>query len=460
MNRSLVFVFAVLLLIGITGNSSANERNHAEATADSLRSIFELQSGDEVGIDSTTTLDDYLMLALKRSPALRAAYFNWIAELRKTDAAGALPDPKFSYGYFIENVETRVGPQEHRFSLRQAFPWFGTLGAMEDVAFAQAQAAEQRFESERQRLFYEIKAAYYDLYRLGQDIRITRENFELLTFWEKVARAKYKVGLKQYPDVIKAQVELGKLEDQIQSLNERREPLAARLRAALDLPADTKIPIPTSLEFSETTLDDDEVIETVVRENPDLRALNFLVEKAEAGVDLAHKKTLPSFSLGVDYIATGDALDPTLPESGKDPWVVGASISLPIWFGKNKAQRQEAEARKRSAEYRKEESENRLIAYAENVLFAQSDALRKTKLYRDGLVPKAEQALNATYSAYQAGEADFLELLDAQRELLKFQLTVEHEKVNLAKALAELEMLTNSRIEEFQINNRNQGTSN
>jgi outer membrane protein TolC len=68
--------------------------------------------------------------------------------------------------------------------------------------------------------------------------------------------------------------------------------------------------------------------------------------------------------------------------------------------------------------------------------------MRKTRLYRDGLIPKAEQSLNANYTAYQAGETDFLNLLDAQRQLLDFQLQFERSKSDLAIKRAEIEMIT------------------
>jgi outer membrane protein TolC len=57
-------------------------------------------------------------------------------------------------------------------------------------------------------------------------------------------------------------------------------------------------------------------------------------------------------------------------------------------------------------------------------------------------VPKAEQALNASYAAYQAGETDFLNLLDAQRQLLDFQLMFERSRTDLAMRGAEIEMIT------------------
>ena len=76
---------------------------------------------------------------------------------------------------------------------------------------------------------------------------------------------------------------------------------------------------------------------------------------------------------------------------------------------------------------------------AEQAVFEHDDALRKLRLYRDGLVPKAEQSLNVSYAAYQAGELDFLSLIDAQQTLLSFELMLERAITDEMQSSAELE---------------------
>jgi outer membrane protein TolC len=389
-------------------------------------------------------LDDYLAIATNHNPALKAAFYNWKAELEKAGYAGALPDPMFTYSYFVENVETRVGPQNHRFGLMQSFPWFGTLGAKKAIATEAANAAYQKYNAEKLRLYYQVKAAYYDYFYLGRDLSLTRDNMELLKFWESVARTRYKVALKQHPDVIKAQVELGKLEDRLLSLEEQIRPTKARFHAALNTGNSLEIPIPTEIYLEEAQLNRDSVIELAISNNPDISAIQHLMDKEQAGIRLADRSSLPNFTLGVNYIETGEASNPQMDESGKDPWMVNIGINLPIWFGKNSSRKEEAKSRYNSARQNLVDIRNRIVVHIERVLFEYEDALRKARLYRDGLIPKAEQSLNANYAAYQAGETDFLNVLDSQRQLLNFQLIYEKARRNMAKKKAELEMITGS----------------
>ncbi|MDF1545516.1 MAG: TolC family protein [bacterium] len=426
---------------------SASATNPNQAVADSLFSAYEPDSQIVFRTDSTTGLDDYLAYAALQSPSLRQAFYHWKAALEKTGYAGVLPDPMLSYGYFIENVETRVGPQNQRFSLKQSIPWFGTLGSKKDIANESANIAYRKYQAEKLKLFYSVRSAYYDLYYIGRDIELTSDNLELLKFWESVARTKYKVALKKHPDVIKAQVELGKLEDRLLTLQDQVGPMAARLRAEVNLPDTISISIPSMIEIVETEVEPQVVIANALQYNPNLNAISHLIDKERAGVRLAGKASSPNFTFGVDYIETGDALNPSMDESGKDPFVFGVGINLPIWFGKNNAKKNEAKAKLQAAKYGYADAQNRLVAFAEKIVFQYSDALRKTRLYRDGLIPKAEQALNASYAAYQVAETDFLNVLDAQRQLIAFQLRYERAVADLATSRAKIEMITGSELD-------------
>jgi cobalt-zinc-cadmium efflux system outer membrane protein len=433
----------LLLALSFLAQPAAGmSRDEARQLSDSLSTVYVAADADTVFDPAAAGLEDYLAFAARQSPELRAAFYQWQAAMKRAGYVGAMPDPVVAYSYFIESVETRVGPQIQRVALKQAFPWFGTLGARKDVAWESANAAYHRLQSEMLELFYRVKNAYCEYYYLGREISVTRENLQLLEFWESIARAKYRVGLQQHPDVIKAQLELGKLEDQLLTLEDRADPAAARLRAIMGLAGDVALPLPDSLHVVEVPVELDSVLAWSLANNPDLKTFESMIERERAAKSLASKATLPSFQLAVDYIDVGSAIVPNIPDSGKDTWMATVQLNVPIWFGANKARKQEAEAQLIRARYDRNDAENRLRALVEAVAFGYDDALRKTRLYRDGLLPKAEQSLNASYVAYQAGQLDFLNVLDAQRLLLELQLQFERSQSDLAIRGAELEMIT------------------
>jgi len=83
---------------------------------------------------SQEILNQYLKIAAENNPGLRARFNQYLAALEVAPQVGTLPDPQFAFGYFIQPVETRVGPQNAKISLTQMFPRFGTHRAKEDVA--------------------------------------------------------------------------------------------------------------------------------------------------------------------------------------------------------------------------------------------------------------------------------------------------------------------------------------
>jgi len=432
-------VSAAGMLLSLVASGAIAQREMM-ASGDSVASTF--ARTERAVLPSDPSLDDYVRVAMLESPALRASFSRWQAAVAAAGHVGKLPDPTVSYGYFIDKVETRVGPQNQRLAVRQAFPWFGTLGAKRESSLEQSKSAWQGFQASKLELLYSVKSAYYNFYYLGREIALTRENLELLGFWESIARTRYSVALTQHPDVIRAQVELGKLEDRLQTLESMKIPAAAKLRAAVGVPPETGLPVPGEMNVEEYSIDRDRVMEAALAYNPDIKRLRHTVESARAGVRFAVRSSRPSFVVGVDYIETGPASAPGIEDSGKDPLMVSVGMSIPIWMGSNRARRKEAQANVRAAEYDYADAMNRLAEFVDQSVFEYTDALRKTRLYRDGLVPKAKQSLNASYTSYQASETDFLNVLDAQRQLLELQLMLERSRTDLAIRRAAIEMLT------------------
>ncbi|MHC4389213.1 MAG: TolC family protein, partial [Planctomycetota bacterium] len=152
-------------------------------------------------VNSLIGLEDYLRYAALNNAALKASFEQWKAATEEVPQAKSLPDPKFTYSYFIREVETRVGPQRQKFGIMQVFPWFGKIEARTDAAAAKAKAARKRYEAEKLKLFWQVKDAFYEYLYLGSAVEIARQNLELLKHFEDVARTRYMAAAASHPDV-------------------------------------------------------------------------------------------------------------------------------------------------------------------------------------------------------------------------------------------------------------------
>ena len=66
-------------------------------------------------------------------------------------------------------------------------------------------------------------------------------------------------------------------------------------------------------------------------------------------------------------------------------------------------------------------------------------ARRSVSIYRDGLLPQAEQSFKAAIAAYQTGSVNFMTLLDAQRAIRDVRMGYYKALVDYEQSLADLE---------------------
>jgi outer membrane protein TolC len=401
----LIVISAALVAI-ISACAGSHEKQAFEELSAVEKAIYQ-SSADRETIDEasltagdTASLELFLRYAALNNPNLKAAFNRWKAVLERIPRARSLPDPRFTYGYFIREVETRVGPQQHRLSIAQMFPWFGKLSLQGDVALEAANAARAGYDAAKLKLFYQVKEAYYEYCYLARAIEVMEENVELMSYLESVVLAKYRVGTAPHSDLIKVQVELDRLHDQLKSTQDLMNPVKARLNTAMNRSTRAHLPPPGKVEVDTVQISNDLLMRWLKESNPELKANEFLAAREKFSLDLAKKSYFPDITLGVDYIVTGEARMPGVMDSGKDPLIAMLSINLPLWWGRSGASVNEAKARYRSALNQRQNSENELLSRLEMVLYQFREAQRKIGLYQDALLPRAQQALNVTQTAF------------------------------------------------------------
>ena len=147
-------------------------------------------------------------------------------------------------------------------------------------------------------------------------------------------------------------------------------------------------------------------------------------QNSEKVVELAQKQYYPDFMLGLG-METGKDSIPGAMGSRRNSYMGMFSLNIPLWGRKNRAAVNEAKEMQRSAEQARDNRENELAAELQTALYRWRDSERKIRLYRDSLLPKARQSLAVSQRAFEAGNAGFLDLVDAQRMLLELELSLE-----------------------------------
>lgn len=367
-------------------------------------------------------LESYLTRAQAANPQLEAFRQRYEAAMQRIPQASALPDPTLQVTHFVESVQTRTGPQENVLMLSQKIPWFGKLDSREAVASAEAEALWFAYQNQQLMLARSVSLAFYEYAYLKDAIRLSRENLELLQGLEPIVEEKVRAGA-DLNALLRLKVEIGRVDDQARTLEQKSIAQSARLAELLALPQETVLPFPEWSRPGIVSTDGPSLVRAIEANHPELKMLERKIHSAEARREIARLESFPDLTFGINYIQLGEPeVMPNTPDAGRDPWGVTVAVQIPIWFGKYNAAKAEALAAQRASEHERQHRFNQLRAELSASLALLKNANRQLTLYGDELLGLAGQAVENSRSAYESGRSGILEVIDSERSLLELQL--------------------------------------
>lgn len=384
-------------------------------------------------------LEDYLEIAAENNAGLRGAYAEFEAAMQQAPQVKSLPDPTLTMSAFGRMVETRLGPQEARFSLMQMFPWFGTLAAREDAATLMAEAKFQAYLNSRNELFFKVSEQYYDLFELERKLYFQRENLRILNDYRELALSGVRSGEGALSDVLQVDLMRNELQTNLEILELQRRPLVARFNALLNRPGAAEVEIPQQLDIEDISAQ--ELRQELSEDHPALLEMEKMRNASESQEIAAKKSGLPTLGLGVDYVIIGERTDMNPEGNGQDAIMPMVSVSLPIFRKKYRAAGEEARLMQESYEQRRIEMENSLAAELETAVFEALSQQQMLELY-ERQVESSNQILNLLVSSYRNAETGFEEVLRVRQELLEYQIRMAGAKATYFTQLARIKFIT------------------
>ena len=408
-----------------------------------LLSVLSMLSGSLL---AQTALDGYLQKAAENNPGLQSKFSEYYAALEKVPQVGSLPNPQVLLGYYILPVETRVGARNFDATFSQSFPWFGTLSAKKDEASHWAAVRYQAFMVEKNDLFYQVKEVYYQLWFIDRSIGTYQEYLEILDLQEQSTLKEVEAAKSSLADVLRIQMERKEITAQLEWLQDNRKTVEANMNSLLNQPMETPISMNDSLAIQTLNPYENNLLDSVMANNPKIKALNEQNLAWEKQKEVARKNGMPSFGVGISYASVSRRTDMDVPQNGQDMLMPMATISIPLYRNKYKAMVKEADYHMQGVQQELTDTKNTLAADFIMAINQYRDAERKTKLYQE-LLKQAQETLEILTTAYMTAKEDYEEILRMQQQLLKYQLELEHAKSNQNAAVALLEKLMAKGIE-------------
>tara|TARA_A100001391_G_scaffold201022_1_gene186882 strand:- start:647 stop:1756 length:1110 start_codon:yes stop_codon:yes gene_type:complete len=354
----------------------------------------------------------------------------------------ALPDPQFNNTFWpLENnaTQTAAGRVANQMSLQQGVPFPDKLRTKGAIVSREAQMAQAELEGIERQITESVRLAYYEVWYATRAMQIIEETRDLVDDLTRVAEARYRSGGTQQ-DVLRAQLEIDRLDDQLVQLRRQKEVSQADLAALLQQPVSLMAEATEELGVADAPMQLDALIAQAEQCNPNLRGLAAEIQRDRQKQKLACLQQYPDFMVGLNWGIISDNHNVISPvANGNDNLSISFGTTLPIWREKINAGIREASRRTSSTQDRLEAERYEIYGRLRRLL-AQADSLvEQTDIYQTRLVPRTEDTLKLAIADYRGERTDFFTLVETYRELLMFETQLARINATLAGTIAQID---------------------
>lgn len=380
--------------------------------------------------------------ALSRHPKILAARQRVAAASNVIPQAKALPDPTFNntfWPFHDQALQTAGGRVGNQMSVNQMVPFPDKLKTKAVIASREVQIAQTEVDAIAREITESVRLAYYEVWFATRAITIIEETKDLVADLTDVAEARYRSGGSQQ-DVLRAQLETDRLDDQLITLRRQKQVAQADLATLLQQPVNLLPEASLELGVNDTPQQIESLIALAEQCNPKLRGLAWEIQRDRDKERLACLQQYPDFSVGLNWGLISDGHDVISPvANGHDNVSISFGTTLPIWREKINAGIREA-AHRRSSTTRRLEAERDELYGKIRRLIVQADALVEQRdIYEDRIIPRTEDTLKLSIADYRGKRTDFFTLIETYRELLMFETQLARIDATLAGTIAQLD---------------------
>jgi outer membrane protein TolC len=392
---------------------------------------------------------DLLNGLIQNNPEIQAARSRFEAATKRPSQAGTLPEPRARYTNFgVGHSFSRVNASEFAyqgFGVSQEFPFPGKLALASEEAKREAEGVQQNYRAVLLDVTARLKVAYYEWLTVNKAIELTRKHSDLLSRFEEIARNRYTVGKGLQQDVLKAQLEVSTLEQQLAMLDEKRQRAEAEIASLLAVPS-VVLRAPGEIQPSEFSISLDELIRAT-NESPRVRAEQKMVDARAVGINRSLKDFRPDFGVNLEWDHTGG----NFPEH----YMATVEVKIPIYYArKQRYALEESYSKLREAKQDYQAAQQQSIYQVKDQYLSIQSSQRILNLYKTTLIPQAQLTVDSSASAYEVGSIDFLTLLTNLTNLISLDRQYYGELARHEEAIARLEPIVGKELVPFRETNQ------
>lgn len=390
--------------------------------------------------DMPLSLQEAEKLAIERDAKLSEIRLKSEALQEGSVAAGTLPDPKLKLGLMNFPTDTFERDQEPMTQIQlgvvQMFPSGDTLQLNSDRMIDKAKGESARAAAQQRNVIQQIRMSWLDVYYWQHAADVVGKNRKLFKQLVNVTESLYAVGRRKQQDVLRAELELGLLDDretQVTTMVEMTRANLVKLIGQQDAYRPLTTPFPTLPDIPIP-----EISQERLAQHPLLEFEQALVDASQKEVAIAREAYKPSWLLDVTY-GFRDGYNPNGTERS-DFLSAMVMLDMPLFTGKRQDRNLSANRLKHQASLYAREDRVRELNKAWEVNNAEWLRLgERVRLFETSLLAKARENSKASLHAYQNDQGDFSSLMRAR--IMEFETELKALRMRVDYAISQAKLL-------------------
>src|SRR5256884_2628586 len=406
------------------------------ATSLLLCSQIAADGGEDGAASRGLSLTEVTRGVLENNPAIKEAENRWSAAIQRVRQAYAWDDPRVAGESRVRRF-VDVPPNafmDQTLGIEQLIPITGKNLVRGRVAAAEAFSALQEARRAQLDVIAKARATYFQLANAYDQLEINSKNLTSLKQITDISRSRYEAGLETAANALIAETDYSKLQETRRDLERNLSDAQSQLNTVMNRDAFAPLGPPAAATLNEASLSVTKLHAITLAQRPEVQIARAKIDGEKSKLQLAHRAWIPDPALMVKGQRYNDAAEAV---SELD---AGVSFTIP-WVNPAKyaAGVREARANIAATEQGLEREQKEALRLLRDQLAKIETFHHHVELFRDKLVPQAQQAFEATRLSYESGTATFLDWISAQRNLRDIEAMGREHLTHYQIAVAELE---------------------
>lgn len=271
---------------------------------------------------NSQSLDSILNNILNNNLEIKKSTLDLEINKEKINEFDFIPKTNLSFGYFVQEAETKTGPQRFNISIKQKFFPFGYINNIKNLGISNLEKSNINTSKVKLEIIKIVSNLYYDLYKSEKIKETLIKKQKLIEDFFNIKLSSSEKNKFNYSKIIDLEIELEKIKSKIEECDYNIKVITQKLNYLSDNKL-KKIKTDNSLKILDT-------ITGNFLENLEIKTSENNISVINNQFKLTKNKSKIEYGLGLNYINVSKIDNTVIPENGKDIIMPFVFINIPI----------------------------------------------------------------------------------------------------------------------------------